>query len=40
MTGIGPFELLMMFVAGILSVVVPLATLILVILIYRNTRKK
>lgn len=40
MNGIGPFELLIVLVIGLFSFGVPIATLVLVILIYRNTRKK
>jgi hypothetical protein len=39
MTGIGFFELVIMLVVGLISIGVPIATLVLVILIYRNTRK-
>ena len=39
MNSIGPFELVITMVVGTLSIGVPIATLVLVILIYRNTRK-
>ena len=39
-SAIGPYESLMVLVIGLISFGVPIATLVLVILIYRNTRKK
>jgi hypothetical protein len=39
MFSIGIFELLMMAFMGIVTIGIPVATLVLVILIYRNTRK-
>lgn len=39
MNSVGPLESLLMIVAGLLSIGVPIATLVFVILIYRNTRK-
>jgi hypothetical protein len=39
MNQIGPVEVFVMIFAGIFSVGIPVATLVLVILIYRNTRK-
>ena len=39
MFGIGPLELLVMLLALTFSIGVPVATLVLVVLIYRNTRK-
>jgi hypothetical protein len=39
MFGVGVMELLLMLVIGTISIGVPVATLVLVVLIYRNTRK-
>jgi hypothetical protein len=39
MSEIGPVEVFVMIFAGIFSIGIPIATLVLVILIYRNTRK-
>ena len=39
MNSVGPLESLIMIVAGLVSLGVPVATLVFVILIYRNTRK-
>jgi hypothetical protein len=39
MAGIGIFELAIMLIVGLFSFGVPIATLVLVVLIYRNTRK-
>jgi len=39
MFGIGPLELLLMVFSMTVAVGVPIATLVLVVLIYRNTRK-
>jgi hypothetical protein len=39
MMGISFFELVIMIVVGLISIGVPIATLVLVVLIYRNTRK-
>jgi hypothetical protein len=40
MFGIGIFELLMMAFMGIVTFGIPVATLVLAILIYRNTRNR
>jgi hypothetical protein len=39
MFGIGPMELLLLLVWSVFSIGVPVATLVFVVLIYRNTRK-
>ncbi|MGD9635096.1 MAG: hypothetical protein AB7G28_03715 [Pirellulales bacterium] len=40
MNGIGPVELLMVLAIGLFTFGIPVATLVLVILIFRNTRNK
>jgi hypothetical protein len=39
MSGIGVFELLMMLFMAVVSLGIPIATLVFGILIYKNTRK-
>jgi hypothetical protein len=39
MFGVGIFELLMMLVLGLVAFGIPVAILVFVVLIYRNTRK-